>query len=98
METCFNYCDPNKGFFSSDERKWITRIKKLIKEYPNEIRVIAMPETNDGCIYVQLPTEWLKIQPKREGRKMTEEQRAAATERLAIAREKKKLTESSSEV
>ena len=86
METCFNYCDTKKGFFSSDERKWINRIEKLIEEYPDQIRVIARPETNDGCIYVELPAEWLKIQPKRKV-EMTEEQKDVLRERLARLRQ-----------
>lgn len=85
METCFNYCDPKKAFFSSDERKWIIRIKKLIEEYPDDIRVIAMPENNDGCIYVELPASWLKVQPKRKV-DMTEEQKNILRERLARMR------------
>lgn len=85
METCFNYCDPKKAFFSSDERKWITRIKKLIEEYPDDIRVIAMPENNDGCIYVELPASWLRVQPKRKV-DMTEEQKNILRERLARMR------------
>lgn len=79
METCFNYCDRARGFFSSDERKWINRIYKLKEKYPDKIRIIAEPETNDGCLYVELPTEWLKITPPRT---YTEEQRLAMAERL----------------
>lgn len=86
METCFNYCDRDKGFFSSDERKWISRIRKLKEQYPDEIRIIAEPETNDGCIYCQLPTSWLKIQPKRKV-EMTEEEKDALRERFARARQ-----------
>ena len=29
METCFNYTDKERGFFSSDERRFITKIRKL---------------------------------------------------------------------
>lgn len=79
METCFNYCDRARGFFSSDERKWINKIHTLKEKYPDKIRIIAEPENNDGCIYVELPTDWLKIQPKRV---YTEEQRMQMTERL----------------
>lgn len=86
METCFNYCDPKKAFFSSDERKWINRINKLIEEYPDDIRVIARPETNDGCIYVELPAEWLKIRPKKKI-EMTEEEKDILRERFARARQ-----------
>lgn len=85
METCFNYCDPKRAFFSSDERKWINRIKKLIEEHPNEIRVIALPENNDGCIYVELPASWLKVQPKIV-REFSEEQKDALRERMKLLR------------
>ena len=38
METCFNYCG-DKGFFSSDERKWIGRVRKLKEKYREEIEL-----------------------------------------------------------
>ncbi len=85
METCFNYCDIDKGFFSSDERRWINKIRKLKEIYPDDIRIIAEPETNDGCIYCQLPTSWLKIQPKRKI-DMSDEERAVLAERLRSIR------------
>lgn len=81
MDTVFNYVEKGKGFFSSDEHVWITRMKKLKEKYPDEVRIIRQPEDNDGCIYVQLPTEWLQIGPKRKVN-MSEEQKAIATERL----------------
>lgn len=85
METCFNYCDPNTAFFSSDERKWITKIRKLKEQHPDEIVILAEPETNDGCIYCKLPAYTLKIQFKRE---VTEEQRKIAADRMAEMRKK----------
>lgn len=86
METCFNYCS-SQGFFSSDERKWISRIRKLKEQHPDEITILAEPETNDGCIYCKLPTSWLKIQPPIK-RELTEEQKQAARERMALLRQK----------
>lgn len=85
METCFNYVDKDRGFFSSDERKWISKIKKLAKKYPDKVEILAEPETNDGCIYCRLPTEWLKITPPRS-LSMTEEQKSSVAQRLAHAR------------
>lgn len=84
METCFNYCS-EQGFFSSDERKWINRIRKLKEQCPDDITIIAEPETNDGCIYCKLPTNWLRIQPPIK-RELTEEQKEALRERLAMIR------------
>ena len=79
METCFNYCDPEVAFFSSDEKRWINRIHKLKKENPDDIRIIAEPETNDGCIYCRLPTSYLKVMAPP---KISEETRKAMSERM----------------
>ena len=85
METCFNYCERDKGFFSSDEERWVNRVRKLKEEYPDDVRIIRQPEDNDGCIYAQLPTKWLKIVPPR---KLTDEQKKEIGERLAVYRER----------
>ena len=81
METCFNYCDKEHGYFSSDERRFITKVRKLKEKYPEQVRIIAEPETNDGCIYAEMPTAWLKIQPPVK-RVLTEEQREANRVRM----------------
>ena len=96
METCFNYCDKDRGFFSSDERKWIIKIRKLKEQYPDDIRIIAEPETNDGCIYCQLPTSWLKIQPKRKV-ELSDEERAALRERMMDIRARMSETQGNSQ-
>ena len=68
METSFNYTDKERGYFSSDERKHINRVLKLKEKYPDAVRIIRQPEENDGCIYAELPSSWLKVSPpvKRE--------------------------------
>lgn len=73
METCLNYTDTNDMFFSSTERKWITKIRKLQKEHPEEVTIIAQPEDNGGCIYAKMPSFYLKIQPKKRSN-FTDEQ------------------------
>jgi hypothetical protein len=80
MDTCFNYLG-EEAYFSSDERKWINKINKLKEQHPSEITILKNPEDNDGCIYCKLPSSWLKVIPKRENT-MTDEQKAAAAERL----------------
>ena len=92
METCFNYCDPKRAFFSSDERKWINKIRKLYAEHPDEMRMIAEPETNDGCIYVELPASWLKVQPTRK-KDLTDEERDALRERMINIRARMSATQ-----
>lgn len=85
METCFNYCHKDHGYFSSDERKFITKIHKLKEQYPDQVRIIAEPENNDGCIYCELPTSWLKVQPPVK-RVLTEEQKQEIAQRLSAGR------------
>ena len=70
METCFNYCykkyqNDNVAFFSSDEQKWITKMRKLASEHPDEITILKQPEDNDGTIYCRLPQSWLRVNPPR---------------------------------
>jgi len=86
MDTCFNYVDKDKGFFSSDEQKWINRIHKLKEQFPDDVHIIWEPHENDGCIYCQLPTSWLKIQPKRKV-ELSEEEKDVLRERLARVRQ-----------
>ena len=87
METCFNYCDEKQAFFSSDEKKWITRIRKLQEQNPDEVIILRQPETNDGCIYCKLPASYLKVQPKKKI-VMTEERRAQLMKQLEKTRKK----------
>ena len=85
METCFNYVDKENGFFSSDERKYITKVRKLKEKYPDQVRIIREPEDNDGCIYAEMPTAWFTIHvPKKMD--LTEEQRQILRDRLNRSR------------
>lgn len=79
IETSFNYCDPDFGYFSSDEQRWINKIHKLKEKYPDKVTILKEPEDNGGCIYARLPSYTLKIQFKRE---YTDEQRAEMGKRL----------------
>ena len=59
--------------------KYITKIKKLAKQYPNEVEILK--ENADGSVLCHIPTSYIKINnpPKRE---YTEEERTAMAERL----------------
>lgn len=89
VETSFGYCELGKGFFSSNERRWITHIRKLSEKHPDECVILKEPETNGGHIYAKMPTSWLYVRPPVK-REMTEEQRVLAAERLRKAREANK--------
>lgn len=67
--------------FSSDERKWCSAIKKLIKQHPGEVVVKALPETNDGCIYAFIPESWVHINPPRKTN-MSQERREELAARM----------------
>ena len=82
METCFNYCDKDHGYFSSDERKFITKVRRLKEKFPEQVRIIAEPENNDGCIYCELPTSWFSIRPTKK-MNYTDEQKRKIAERFA---------------
>ena len=85
METCINYTTKDCAFISSDERRWVNRINALKKQYPEQVDIIAVPESNDGCIYAKIPVEWVKLAPKRKV-ELTEEEKTALCERLARIR------------
>ena len=85
METCFNYCQPDIAFMSSDERRWVNKIRKLAESHPDEVTIIREPDENDGCIYCSLPVRWLNVRPPIK-RNLTDEQRLAMSERLAFVR------------
>jgi len=87
MDTCFNCCEPGKGWFSTDERKWITRIRKLKEAHPDEVIIHNKPETNDGCLVCTFPSDWLKITPPKK-MNLTEEQRLQRAAALAKVRTK----------
>lgn len=65
-------------------RKWINKIKRLNEKNPEEVKIIA--ENKDGSICAHLPVKYLKISPPR---KVSEEQKQAASERLRKLREDK---------
>ena len=85
METCFNYCNKEKAYFSSDERKFINKVHRLQEKYPEQVRIIAEPEENDGCIYCELPVEWLYVKPPVK-RVLTDEQRKELSDRIKRVR------------
>lgn len=80
METSCNYTS-EVMFVSTDERWLINRIMRFAENHPGKVEIIRQPQDNDGCLYCKLPANWLKITPPAK-RELTDEQRAAAAERL----------------
>lgn len=88
-ETSVDFLNVDKhATFCSSETKWINKILKLQESHPDEVKIAYAPEDNDGMIVAHVPKSWFKLSPPRK-REMTDEQRAAAAERLASARSKR---------
>ena len=67
-------------------QKWINKVKKLKEEHPDDVKILA--ENEDGSICARLPIKYLKISAPR---KVSDEQRQAASERFKKLREENKL-------
>lgn len=93
METCCEYTD-SVMWVSTDERRMITRMMKLIAEHPDETEIIKRPEENDSCLYCKVPSTWLKIAPPVK-REMSDEQKAAASQRMQKLNEQARLSKTS---
>ena len=54
-----------------------SKLLRLAKDHPNEVKIIA--ENNDGSMFAHIPVKYIKISPPR---KVSDEQREAASERF----------------
>ena len=90
----------NVNFVDSDDMvsvtayqtKYMNQIKKLAEKYPDEVKIVKTAKENDGMMLAHLPKKFVKVSfgEARAKREMTEEQKAAAAERMRIAQEIKK--------
>ena len=87
METCIEYCEPGWAWMSTDERRWINKLRKLAHERPDECIILKQPEENDGFIYAKFPQKWVRVNPPKVAN-MTDEERAARAAALLAARKK----------
>lgn len=70
------------------EGKYINQLKALAEKHPNEVKL--MPTGLNGVILVHLPKKYVHVSFYESSKKeMTEEQRAAAADRLRAMRKKK---------
>ena len=90
METCFDCCNREHGYFSTDEGKYIRKVLKLKEEHPDKVRIIKMPEENDGCLYCELPVEWFCIRVPVK-RVLTDEQREVQRVRMMQLHERNRI-------
>lgn len=81
METCINYCWTECAYVSSDERRWINRVRKLAEEHPEQVKILREPQENDGCIYATVPVKWVRVTPPKKVA-LTDEQRQKLSDRF----------------
>lgn len=81
-ETVVGYLNvDNYASFDSNETKWINKILKLKEQYPDDVKIIHMPDDNDGSLCAHIPKSWLKVSPPKK-MNLTEEQKALRAERM----------------
>ena len=82
METCFNWVDDGLCFASSDDRHWISVIRRAAKDHPEDVTILAEPQNNDGCIYAKMPISYIHVYKPRQAAQLSDEQKAVLAERL----------------
>lgn len=65
--------------------RYVTRIRKLAESHPDECKILYT--NSDGSIVAHIPTKWVKVSPPR---KVSDEQREAASARFAEMQKQKK--------
>lgn len=60
--------------------RYITKIRKLAEQYPDDVKIYS---DKDGTLVAHIPVSYIKINPKR---KISDEQREKARDRLAALR------------
>ena len=73
--------DSKTATVTFSQPRYITRIKELAKEHPEECKIKAV--NPDGSIVARIPVKWVKITPPRE---LSEETRQAAAARMLAVR------------
>ena len=88
-EVAINYCNVDDVVsVTTYEGRQINQIKDLAEKHPDEIKIT--PTGLTGVVLAHLPKKYLHVSFYESNKKeMTEDQRAAAAERLKKAREKK---------
>lgn len=85
-ETAVEYTsDDDKLWFSTNEKKWITKIMKLRERCPELVEIRREPSENGGYLYARLPKDWLRVAPPRS-LSLTDEERRARAERMRDVR------------
>lgn len=83
-ETVYEHTEGSEIFTVTAIEKWsINMIRKLKVKFPDDVDI--RHENNDGSIVVRLPSEWMRIVPKRHDN-MSENARQLRRERMKALR------------
>jgi hypothetical protein len=83
-ETVYEHLAGNKTFAITAVEQWsITMIKRLAKERPDEVEIIA--ENADSSLLARVPFDWMRIVPKKKI-VLSDERKAELAERLRSSR------------
>lgn len=88
IDNCFEWIlGETTASVTFSQKKFVNKLKKLAKQYPDNVEIIA--ENEDGSICAHVPVSWFKFSPPKKGREFTEEEKQAAAERMLKARNAK---------
>ena len=86
-ETVYEHLEGKETFtITAAERVSVNMVRRLKATHPGEVEIVT--ENEDGSILARMPYSWMRVVPKRRV-EMTEEQKAAAAERMRKAREER---------
>lgn len=90
-ENCLNGCDADDNVYvTTFQRKYMNQIEALQEAHPDEVRIIA--RNDNGTMYACLDRKYVHVNfSDRRKREITEEQKAAAGERLRRVRANKRV-------
>lgn len=83
MDCSIDWTDTKQAWVSVDDRAMINKVLRLKEEHPDDVKILNLPETNSGMMVAVVPKPWIKIRPPR---KMSDEQKAKMSDRLARVR------------
>ena len=88
QETVFEHLAGNGMATVTAAERWsIGMVKRLAEKHPEDVEIVA--ENADGTLVAHVPAGWMKLRPPRRVN-LTDEQRAAASERMKAARNAKR--------
>lgn len=82
-ENCIEWLmDSKTATVTLSQGRYISKIRKLAEKFPDEVKIIAEPENNDGYMVAHIPVKYIKL--NNSSRNLTEEEREELSERARV--------------